>query len=70
MEAAVASAFSPGDKVIAASTGVFGDRFVKIASRFGLDVDVICVPWETGLNLKIENRLNRRTATKRCPDDP
>ncbi|MGI6188220.1 MAG: alanine--glyoxylate aminotransferase family protein [Clostridiales bacterium] len=59
MEAAVANAFSPGDKVIAASTGVFGDRFVKIASRFGLDVDVICVPWGNGIEPEeIENRLN------------
>jgi aspartate aminotransferase-like enzyme len=48
MEAAVVNAFSPGDKVLVISTGVFGDRFVKIASRYGLDVKVINVPWGKG----------------------
>ncbi|MFO7295361.1 MAG: alanine--glyoxylate aminotransferase family protein [Clostridia bacterium] len=48
MEAAVANAFSPGDKVLVVSTGVFGDRFVKIATRFGLDVKVMSVPWGRG----------------------
>ncbi|SFP58795.1 pyridoxal-phosphate-dependent aminotransferase family protein [Caldicoprobacter faecalis] len=48
MEAAVANAFSPGDKVLVVSTGVFGDRFVKITTRFGLDVKVINVPWGCG----------------------
>jgi aspartate aminotransferase-like enzyme len=48
MEAVVANAFSPGDKVLVVSTGVFGDRFVKITTRFGLDVKVISVPWGRG----------------------
>lgn len=50
MEAAVANAFSPGDKVLVVSTGVFGDRFVKITTRFGLDVKVISVPWGRGID--------------------
>jgi aspartate aminotransferase-like enzyme len=59
MEAAVVNAFSPGDKVLVASTGVFGDRFVKIASRFGLDVQVISVPWGHGVDPReIEDFLN------------
>ena len=52
MEAAVVNSFSPDDKVLVASTGVFGDRFVKIASRFGLDVKVISVPWGHGVDPK------------------
>ncbi len=59
MEAALVNSFSPGDKVLVASTGVFGDRFVKIASRFGLDVKVISVPWGHGVDPKeIEDFLN------------
>lgn len=59
MEAALVNSFSPDDKVLVASTGVFGDRFVKIASRFGLDVKVISVPWGHGVDPKeIEDFLN------------
>lgn len=59
MEAALVNSFSPGDKVLVASTGVFGDRFVKIASRFGLDIKVISVPWGHGVDPKeIEDFLN------------
>lgn len=45
LEAAVVNFFSPGDKVLAVSIGVFGDRFAEIASTFGLDVEKIDVPW-------------------------
>ncbi len=41
LEAAVASAFSPGDRVLAAPVGVFGKRLIAIARAFGLTVDVI-----------------------------
>ena len=39
MEAAVVNFISPGDKVLAASIGVFGDRFAKIAGTFGAQVE-------------------------------
>jgi aspartate aminotransferase-like enzyme len=38
MEAAVANTISPGDKVLAISIGVFGDRFTEIAEAYGGDV--------------------------------
>ncbi|MFH1169921.1 MAG: alanine--glyoxylate aminotransferase family protein [Chloroflexota bacterium] len=38
MEAAVVNTLSPGDKVLAVSIGVFGDRFTTIARTFGADV--------------------------------
>ena len=41
MEAAVVNTLSPGDKVIAVSIGVFGDRFVQIAKAYGADVQVL-----------------------------
>jgi len=50
MEAALVNAFSPGDKVLAISVGVFGERFAKIAARFGLDVKLMDIPWGKGVN--------------------
>ena len=41
MEAAVVNLFSPGDKVLAVSVGVFGDRFASIAQAFGIDVQTV-----------------------------
>ena len=38
LEAAVVNHLSPGDRVLAVSVGAFGDRFAKIASRYGADV--------------------------------
>lgn len=45
MESVIANLFSAGDKVIVASTGVFGERFAKIAEAFGLEVDKISIEW-------------------------
>jgi aspartate aminotransferase-like enzyme len=44
LEAAVASAFSPGQRVLAAPVGVFGKRFVNIARTYGLEVEVLDTP--------------------------
>lgn len=49
MEAAIVNAFSPGDKVLAVSVGVFGERFAKIAEKFGLDVKHMNIPWGSGV---------------------
>ncbi len=38
MEAAIVNFLSPGDKVICASIGVFGDRFASIAKTYGADL--------------------------------
>ncbi|MDI6706897.1 MAG: alanine--glyoxylate aminotransferase family protein [Bacillota bacterium] len=45
MEAAVVNCFSPGDRVLLISTGVFGDRFADICLSMGLDVDKMDVAW-------------------------
>jgi aspartate aminotransferase-like enzyme len=44
-EAAIVNLFSPGDPVVAAVSGDFGDRFANVAARFGLDVRRLDVPW-------------------------
>ena len=45
LEAAVVNMLSPGDRVLAVSIGVFGDRFAKIARTYGADVTKIEVEW-------------------------
>jgi aspartate aminotransferase-like enzyme len=44
LEAAVSSAFSPGQKVLSCPVGVFGKRLAKIASTYGLDVEMLETP--------------------------
>lgn len=46
MESAVANLFSAGDKVIVASNGKFGERFIKITEAYGLDVISLKFDWE------------------------
>jgi aspartate aminotransferase-like enzyme len=45
LEAAVVNHLSPGDHVLAVSIGAFGDRFAKIAQRYGADVHKLEVEW-------------------------
>jgi aspartate aminotransferase-like enzyme len=39
MEAAISNTISPGDKVLCLVTGVFGERWAKIAQAFGAEVE-------------------------------
>ncbi len=50
LEAAVANCFSPGDKVAVFNGGKFGERFVEIASFFGLDVIQVAYNWGESAN--------------------
>jgi aspartate aminotransferase-like enzyme len=45
LEAAVVNTLSPGDKVLAVSIGVFGDRFAGIARQFGANVTTLSFEW-------------------------
>ena len=45
LEAAVVNMFSPGDKVLSVSIGVFGDRWANIAKTFGADVVKLDFEW-------------------------
>jgi aspartate aminotransferase-like enzyme len=45
MEASVSNLFSKGDKVIVATAGKFGERWVQIAKAFELDVTVLDEPY-------------------------
>lgn len=58
LEASIVNMFSKGDKVLIASIGVFGDRFIKIAKIFGLEVDEIKIPWGEGVTVEdIKDKL-------------
>ena len=50
MEAGIINTLSRGDKVLCGDNGKFGERWVKVAKAFGLDVEVIKAKWGTPLN--------------------
>ncbi|GFE71090.1 alanine--glyoxylate aminotransferase family protein [Chroococcus sp. FPU101] len=50
MEAGIINFLSPGDRVLAADNGKFGERWVKLSKAFGLNVDVISSEWGKPLN--------------------
>src|SRR5437016_527947 len=41
METAVTNLFSSGDRVIVASCGKFGERWIELAARFGLNAKIL-----------------------------
>jgi aspartate aminotransferase-like enzyme len=45
MDATVSNLFSKGDKVIVCSAGKFGERWAEIAKAYGLDANVITMPY-------------------------
>lgn len=49
MEAAIACTVPRGRKVLAANGGKFGERWVKVARVYGLDVDEVVLDWGTAL---------------------
>lgn len=45
LEAALVNVLSPGDRVVAAPIGYFGDRFANIARAYGARVEVLPTQW-------------------------
>jgi aspartate aminotransferase-like enzyme len=45
MDASVSNLFSRGDKVIVCCAGKFGERWAEIAKAYGLDANVLAVPY-------------------------
>ncbi|MCD6304574.1 MAG: alanine--glyoxylate aminotransferase family protein, partial [Planctomycetes bacterium] len=50
MEAAIACAVPRDRKVLVANGGKFGERWAKVARRYGLDVDELVLEWGTALD--------------------
>jgi len=44
-EAAVVNLVAPGETLLVASNGFFGDRFVPLAETYGIQVDHLAAPW-------------------------
>ena len=51
MEAAIVNTLSPGDKVINATIGVFGNRFTEIAETYGAEVTTLSFPYGEVIDL-------------------
>ncbi len=45
MEAGIINTLSRGDKVLCGDNGKFGERWVKVARAYGLEVDVVTAEW-------------------------
>ncbi|MGN6447951.1 MAG: aminotransferase class V-fold PLP-dependent enzyme, partial [Brucella intermedia] len=45
METALVNILAPGEKVLACVNGQFSERFAKIASALGAEVDVLDIEW-------------------------
>lgn len=69
LEAAIVNHLSPGDRVLAVSIGAFGDRFAKIAARYGADVRKLDVEWgHAGEPAEIADALREMAADGRPAD--
>lgn len=58
MEMAIANITKRGDSVLICSNGFFGDRFIDMCQRKGLDVELISAPWGTSVTAEdVEKKL-------------
>src|SRR5689334_628520 len=65
MDATVSNLFSRGDKVIVCSAGKFGERWAEIAKAYGLDANVITVPYGQAVQpAQVQAALQAEPATK------
>lgn len=65
MEMAIVNLLSPGDEIIVASCGNFGDRFKKMAEVYGVRVIEASVPWGNVVKPEeIEKALNENPGVK------
>src|SRR5512140_2595907 len=65
MDASVSNLFSKGDKVIVCVAGKFGERWADIAKAYGLDANVITVPYGQCVSPEqVEAALRAEPATK------
>lgn len=61
MEAALCNFIEPGDNVLIAVNGYFGERLIDMASRYGANIDRIDVPWGEIFSVdKIDKALSKK----------
>ncbi|HEV8019972.1 MAG TPA: alanine--glyoxylate aminotransferase family protein [Candidatus Lustribacter sp.] len=62
LEAAMTNMFGPGEKVLVAPVGVFGNRFAEIARTWGVEVEILPTEWGRGVDAKaLKARLEADT---------
>ena len=65
MDASVSNLFSRGDKVIVCVAGKFGERWAEIAKAYGLNANVITVPYGSAVSAaQVEAALAAEPVTK------
>jgi aspartate aminotransferase-like enzyme len=65
MDASVSNLFSRGDKVIVCVAGKFGERWAEIVKAYGLDANVLTVPYGSAVSAaQVEVALAAEPATK------
>ena len=68
MEAGIINTLSKGDKVICGENGKFGERWVKVAKEFGLEVIKIDSEWGTPLDPEATiSNFHSSTGTLQAP---
>ncbi|WP_286953664.1 MULTISPECIES: pyridoxal-phosphate-dependent aminotransferase family protein [Aminobacterium] len=61
MEMAIANITKRGDSVLICSNGYFGDRFIDMCERKGLEVDVLSAKWGTSVTAEeVEKKLSEK----------
>jgi aspartate aminotransferase-like enzyme len=59
MEAAISNLTSPGEKVVVLTAGKFGERWRDLAKAFGLNVELVSVPYGETFNLaEVQSKLD------------
>jgi aspartate aminotransferase-like enzyme len=67
MEASIVNTCSKGDAILVVNGGKFGERFGKISTAFGLDVDIIDVEWGKAVAASIiEEKLKAKEYRAVC----
>jgi aspartate aminotransferase-like enzyme len=60
MESAVVNLLSPGDTAIVAEAGKFGERWTELCKAYGINAEVIKVPWgQAPSPEEIKSRIER-----------
>lgn len=60
MESLIVNTLSAGDKVIVVDSGKFGERWVEMAKRFGLEVITHKIPWGHAVQIEDVEKLLRQ----------
>ena len=66
MEAGIINTLSKGDKVLCGNNGKFGERWVKVAKAYGLNVTTIKAKWGDPLEPESFKQLLQEDKDKKC----